>query len=84
MFRLTVQLANLEGKKDFNTTHTYNNVMTERDAINLIWNMHSSIEDTGFTMSRKIKKATYNGAPLNAFNQGKEFTKNGWVLKENS
>lgn len=83
MFRLTINLANVEHKKDFKNTFTYKNVMTEHEAINLIWNMHAEVTDTSITLARKITKVTYNGKPLEVFTRTKEFN-NGWIVKNNA
>lgn len=79
--RLTVHLFNNEHKKDFQTTHTYKEIPSEREAIQVIWAMHSLPTDNSHDMSRKIIKAVYNGKPIAAFATEAEHTRNGWVLK---
>lgn len=65
--RLIVHLFNPEHKKEFKTTHVYYDVHDEREAIRVIWAMHSEVTDNNHDMSRKIVKATYNGKPITAF-----------------
>jgi hypothetical protein len=79
--RLTVHLFNNEHKKNFETTVTYKDVISEAEAIRTIWAMHSNPTDNSHDMSRKIIRATYNGKVLAAFKNEAEHTKNGWVLK---
>jgi hypothetical protein len=81
--RLTVHLFNAEHKKDFVNTHTYYDVEDEKEAIRVIWDMHSLPSDNAHDMSRKIIKATYQGKPLLAFKPEDEHTRNGWVVKQN-
>ena len=70
MFRLTFNLyVKKEAGKPFKNIFTYNNVMDQREAVRLIWTMHSTPEDNLHDMSRKVVKATYNGKPLIAFDR---------------
>ena len=80
--RLVVYLNNLEAKKNFVTTHSYNEIPTAKDAIRVVWTMHSNPSDNTHDMSRKIKKAVYNGKPLLAFLDANP-AKNEWIQKIN-
>jgi hypothetical protein len=79
--RLTVHLFNTERKKDFQTTHTYEDIKSESEAIRIIWELHSLPSDNAHDMSRKVIKAVYNSKPITAFKNEAVHTKNGWVLK---
>lgn len=79
--RLTVYLNNVESKKDFVTTHTYKEIKSIGDAINVVYNMHSEPSDNAHDISRKIKKAVYCGQPITLFSKEIQQTKNGWIVK---
>jgi hypothetical protein len=79
--RLTVYLNNVESKKDFATTHTYNGIQTENEAINVVYTMHSDASDNAHDISRKIKRVIYHGKNINLFSKENSQTKNGWIVK---
>jgi hypothetical protein len=78
--RLTIYLRNTNKDKNFKTTYTYNNIKTESDAISTIWTLHSLMTDNSTNLSYKIVKVTYNGITMNAFNNIKNTTNNGWLI----
>jgi len=79
--RLTVYLNNHKGEKDFRTTYTYKDIPTKIEAIQTIWAMHAKPTDTVHDIKRNIKKAIYNGSPIELFDEEFNLTKNGWLLK---
>ena len=79
--RLTVYINNVESKKHFVTTHTYNDIESIGEAINVVRNMHSEPSDNNHDVSRKIKKAVYNGTEISLFSKENSQTKNGWLVK---
>jgi hypothetical protein len=85
--RLTVYLANLEHKKDFQTTYTYKNKLNEtqitsvQDAINVVRTLHSLSTDTATDIIRKIRKVVFNGKEIPIFTTIGQHTNNGWIVK---
>lgn len=70
MFRLTVytKLAKRTPMSEKpRTTFTYDGVMSEKDALAIIWNMHAEPKDNSDMLARKIRKITYNGKEFNPF-----------------
>ena len=85
--RLTVQMVNLEHKKDFQTTYTYKNsnnstpITSIQDAINVVRTLHSVATDNAADLARKIRKVVYNGREIPIFTAVGQHSPNGWIVK---
>lgn len=85
--RLTVQLNNLEHKKEFKTTYTYQNkpnsspITSISEAISAVLTLHSDGLETAAELSRKIKKVVFNGVEIQQFHDANSHTDNGWIVK---
>lgn len=80
-FKMRVYLNNIEKKKDFPTTHSYKEISSLAEAIEIVRTMHTEIKDSKADIARKIKRVVFNGKDISVFAHETESTNNGWLVK---
>ncbi len=85
--RLTVYLNNLEKKKDFHTTYTYNSkpnstpINNISEAISVAYIMHSDGLETMESFAKRVHKIVFNGKEIQLMPEANSRTDNGWLVK---